>query len=216
MIISAHAKTTKEFLKEADETLFRETENEQRAEWVQNNFITDDTTRLTADANARLTEISTRFAKESKKYKGATAEEKRKLYLLLNNLVLPAPKDKKQNEEMTRLQSELESNYGSAKYCVDGKCRELGELEDTLKDSRKPSELLDAWKGWHDNFKTSKQKYQRVVELGNQGARDLGFKDLADVWKSKYDMSTTDYEKNIDRLWTEVKPLYEQLYCYVG
>jgi peptidyl-dipeptidase A len=74
--------------------------------------------------------MSTRYAKESKSHKGTTLDEKRKLYLLLNGLTLPSPKDPKKNAEMTRLLSELESAYGSGKACNDqGKCRDLEELE---------------------------------------------------------------------------------------
>ncbi|NDG84671.1 MAG: peptidase M2 family protein [Proteobacteria bacterium] len=214
--LSALAGNTGQFLKKVEADLLRETEHEQRTEWVQQNFITEDTTRLTADANATLNELSTRYAKESKSHKGANADEKRKLYLLLNGLTIPSPKDPKKNAEMTRLISELESAYGSGKYCdATGRCRDLQELEEVIKSSRDPKELLDAWNGWHSIAKPMKAKYERIVELGNQGARELGFHDLSDVWMAKYDMSSAQYGKMIDRLWGEVKPLYEQLHCYI-
>jgi len=214
--LSAMAGNTARFLKKVEADLLRETENEQRTEWVQQNFITEDTTRLTADANAKLNELSTRYAKESKSHQGANADEKRKLYLLLNGLTIPSPKDPKKNAEMTRLISELESAYGSGKYCdAAGKCRDLQDLEEVIKKSRDPKELLEAWNGWHTISKPMKAKYARIVELGNQGARELGFRDLSDVWMAKYDMSSARYGEMIDRLWSEVKPLYEQLHCYV-
>jgi peptidyl-dipeptidase A len=84
-----------------------------------------------------------------------------------------------------------------------------------MKNSRNPRELLEAWDGWHATAKSMKPKYERIVELGNQGARELGFHDLSEVWMAKYDMPATQYQKMIDRLWSEVRPLYEQLHCYV-
>jgi peptidyl-dipeptidase A len=204
------------FLKDAEETLRTEAENGQRAEWIMQNFITDDTTRLTADANARLNELSTRYARESRRYKGKSAEEKRKLDLLFNGLIVPAPKSTAKNAEMARLMSELGSMYGSGKTCDSkGNCRDLQVLEEVLKTSRDPAVLLEAWNGWHGIAKPMKAKYERIIELGNEGARELGFKDLSEVWTSKYDMPSAEYEKAVDELWNQVRPLYEQLHCYL-
>lgn len=212
----AQAKSAKEFLKQANESLLSEQISAQRAEWVQTNFITDDTTVIASDANARYTQVGTEFALQSKKYKGATKDEKRQLDLLLAFLNMPAPKDLSKNKEMTRLKSEMESTYGSGKYCnKNGVCKNLQELEDVLAKSRKPAELLEAWEGWRTVSLPMKSKYQKVVELSNQGSRELGFKNLSAFWKSKYDMSEVAFEKDLDRLWGEVKPFYEQLHCYV-
>ncbi len=206
----------REFLKNAEKELRDEAEQGQRAEWIQQNFITEDTTRLTADANAKLNKLSTQYAKDAKKYRGGSAEEKRKLELLFNGLVLPSPKNATRNSEMTRLLSELGSMYGSGKSCdSNGKCRDLQALEEVLKTSRNPSELLAAWKDWHSVAKPMKAKYERIIELGSEGARELGFRDLSEVWTSKYDMPSDQYEKTIDRLWDQVRPLYEQLHCFM-
>jgi len=213
---AAHAKSTADFLKEASQDLERETVNEQRAEWVQNNFITDDTTQLVSDANAKLTQVATQYAIQSKKYKGHTPDEKRQLMLLLNYLTLPAPSDPKKNDEMTKLKAELDGMYGSGKYCNKaGKCFALGELEDVMAKSRNPKELLEAWEGWRTISPPMKKKYQRIVELANEGSRELGFKNLAEFWKVKYDMSDAEYEKSLDKIWTDIKPFYEQLHCYM-
>jgi peptidyl-dipeptidase A len=210
------AESTKTFLKNANQTLLTEQITAQRAEWVQTNFITQDTTILASDANAHYTEIATDYALKSKKFKGSTKDEKRQLNLLLAFLNLPAPKEKAKNLEMTRLKSEMESTYGSGKFCnAKGACKTLQDLESVLAQSRKPAELIEAWEGWRTVSVPMKPKYQRVIELSNQGARELGFKNVADFWKSKYDMPSAAFEKDLDRLWGEVKPFYEQLHCYV-
>jgi peptidyl-dipeptidase A len=58
------------------------------------------------------------------------------------------------------------------------------------------------------------QDYARMVEIGNKGAQELGFKDIADMWLAGYDMPSADMEKTVERLWGQVKPLYDELHCY--
>lgn len=207
---------TADFLKKANDTLAAEQVSAGRAEWIQSNFITEDSTLLASEMNSRYSQLATDFALQSKSYKGATADEQRQLTLLLGFLTLPTPKDSAKSQEMTRLKSELESAYGSGKFCdKKGKCKNLLELEDVIGKSRNPGELLEAWEGWRTVSPPMKAKYERIVALANEGAKELGFKNLAEFWKSKYDMSDADFEKSLDKLWQDVQPFYEQLHCYV-
>lgn len=57
--------------------------------------------------------------------------------------------------------------------------------------------------------------YARLVELANEGARGLGYRDLGVLWRSGYDMPADDFAAEMDRLWAQVRPLYDQLHCYV-
>ena len=57
--------------------------------------------------------------------------------------------------------------------------------------------------------------YMRMVDIGNQGSRDLGFDGLSDLWFSKYDMPAKDFLDETDRVWEDVQPLYEALHCHV-
>lgn len=97
----------------------------------------------------------------------------------------------------------------------DAYCKDLDALSKVLQKSRKPAELLAAWQGWHDNVgKAVRPLFTRYVELANAGARGVGFKNVAEMWKSGYDMPPDQFEKEVDRLWGQVKPLYTQLHCY--
>jgi peptidyl-dipeptidase A len=58
-------------------------------------------------------------------------------------------------------------------------------------------------------------RYARMVELTNEGARELGFHDAGEIWKSQYDMPAEDYEKEVDRLWQQLQPFYASLHAYV-
>jgi len=110
----------------------------------------------------------------------------------------------------------MSGQYGSGQYCDEkGECRDLGALEKVLANSRDYDELLDAWQGWRTISPPFKGKYQRFVELANQGAQDSGYKNLAEQWQSGYDMSTTEFTNEVERLWSQVEPFYEELHCHV-
>src|SRR5690606_2686014 len=94
-------------------------------------------------------------------------------------------------------------------------CRNLNQLSDVLVKSRNYDELLDAWSGWRTVSPAYKKDYARFIEIANKGARAYGFSDLSASWKSGYDMSATDFEQEVERLWSQVEPLYESLHCKV-
>ena len=82
--------------------------------------------------------------------------------------------------------------------------------------NRNPEELKEMWASWHDNVGAPmKTDYVRMAEIGNQGAKELGFADLGAMWRSGYDMPADGFAKLTDKLWLEVKPLYDELHTYV-
>lgn len=208
--------TAKDFLEDVNKVLKEKQLTPALAEWVRATHITDDTTKISSDLTAEFTALATQYALSSKDYKGSNEDENRQLSLLLRSLSMPSPQDEQKNKEMAQLKAEIEGAYGSGKYCkTPNDCKDLQKLEDILAKSRNPQEVLEAWEGWRTVSIPMKAKYQKIVELGNEGAKDLGFKNLADVWKSNYDRSPEDFEKMVDSLWNDVKPFYEQLHCYV-
>ncbi len=189
-----------------------------RTQWVQSTYITVDTESLAAKAYERVIAANMELAKKATRFDRLElpAEVRRKLDLLKLSLVLPAPDNAAERSELTQIAAAMESEYGKGKYCPEeGECRDLGQLSRTLAESRDPAELLEAWVGWRTISPPMRPQYQRFVELGNQGARELGFKDLGAMWRSKYDMPPDDFTAELDRLWDQVRPLYESLHCYV-
>ncbi len=69
--------------------------------------------------------------------------------------------------------------------------------------------------GWHAIGAPMRAKYARFIELQNQGARELGFKDMGAQWRSNYDMTPEQFSAETERLWNQVRPLYESLHTYV-
>ena len=89
-------------------------------------------------------------------------------------------------------------------------CKDIDALSKVLQKSRKPDELLAAWKGWHDNVgKAERPLFARYVELANAGARGVGFEDIASMWRSRLRHARGQFEAETDRLWGQVKPLYD-------
>ncbi|HEV8632163.1 MAG TPA: M2 family metallopeptidase, partial [Thermoanaerobaculia bacterium] len=211
----------KKFLDEAEARLLDLAIESSRAGWVQSNFITYDTQVLAAKANDRLIALTTELAQQGQRFAGLDLppELRRKLDLLKLGLTLPAPADAKKRQELTRIAAGLEAAYGSGKWCPPGKtgedCLDLEELSDILADSRDPAKLREAWVGWHTISPPMKKDFTRYVELANEGARELGFKDLGAMWRSKYDMPPDAFAAEVDRLWGQVKPFYSSLHCYV-
>jgi peptidyl-dipeptidase A len=190
-----------------------------RADWVKSTFITDDTEALAAEANENLIAETTELAEQARRYEKVelSAEAKRKLKLLKLSLTLPAPKDPAERTELTKLTASMEGDYGKGKYCPEGdkgKCLSLTELEEIMGTSRDPEELKKAWLGWHQIAIPIRKDYVRFVELSNKGAKEMGFADTGAMWRSKYDMEPDAFAAEMERLWQQVKPLYDSLYTY--
>ena len=134
-------------------------------------------------------------------------------------LSAPAPDNTAERDELSSLSSSLEGDYGKGKYCreVSGKseCLDINGASNVLSSSRDPKELADVWAGWHRVGAPMRDRYTRFAELSNKGARELGFADTGALWRSNYDMPPDEFAAEVDRLWTQVQPLYMSLHTYV-
>ena len=59
-----------------------------------------------------------------------------------------------------------------------------------------------------------KPHYEQFVALGNEGASGLGYADMGELWRGGYDMSAAELEAETERLWQQVKPMYDELHCH--
>ncbi|WP_299794655.1 M2 family metallopeptidase [uncultured Shewanella sp.] len=189
-----------------------------RAEWIYSNFITEDTAALSAAVGEKQTATSVKLATMAANYTQLPLDEVnlRKLNILRSSLVLPAPLDPEKNAELASISAELNGLYGKGKYCFeDGRCLTQPELSAIMAESQDPAELLEVWKGWREIAKPMRPLFKREVELANEGAKDLGYANLSELWRSQYDMKPDAFSNELDRLWGQVKPLYDSLHCYV-
>ena len=188
------------------------------ASWISSNFITYDSQKVIADYGTRYTLKSLERSREASAFDdlSTSTENRRMLNILKSSFVMPPPLNKELASELSSITTSLEAMYGSGEHCYeDGSCYDLEAFESIIDNSRNPEELLKAWHGWHEIGKPMKPMYMRMVDIGNQGARDLGYKGLSDLWFSKYDMPADDFLNETDRVWEEVKPLYDALHCHV-
>ncbi len=189
-----------------------------RAAWVQATYITHDTEILAAEANERYVAAGVDLATQAARFSGLDLpyDTARKLNRLRTGLTMPAPNDPAKTAELSQIAARLESTYGRGQYCrEDGECLSLSDMERVLAESRDADELLDVWTGWRTVSPAMRDDYARLVELMNEGARDLGFADVGALWRSGYDMDPDAFADELDRLWGQVRPLYEGLHCYV-
>lgn len=190
------------------------------AQWLSSTYINDDSQLLSAKANERYLAQLNSWIEQSRRFEGQkmAPETARAIRLLKLSTAMPPPKDPAKLAELTQIVTRMEGMYGAGEVCTgEGAartCRQLGDLEEVLRSNRDYDAQLAAWRGWHTISPPMRKDYTRFVELANDGARNLGFADAGEMWRSGYDMSPAEIAAETDRLWTQVKPLYEQLHCY--
>ncbi|WP_157216907.1 M2 family metallopeptidase [Flavisphingomonas formosensis] len=206
------------FVADAEKQLAADSVLNARAQWINETYITDDTDAIAAEFGARSTELGVRLAKEAARFddaKNLSEDTRRKLGLLKLGVVLPAPDTPGAADELSKITTRLTSTYGKGRGTLKGK--EIGgsDIEAAMGSDRNPAELKEMWTSWHDGVgKPMKQDYVRMVQIANKGAVELGYKDVGAMWRSGYDMPPEEFARLMDRLWTQVRPLYEQLHCY--
>lgn len=215
----ATAADAEKFITDAEKRLLDLNVKFSKADWEKSTNITPATEAASAAANEELIAATTELAEQTRRFDGLqlSPDVERKMKLLKLSLTLPAPKNDAERKEITTLAASLEGAYGKGKYCPDGekgKCLSLGDMEEILANSRNPEELKRIWVGWHKVSAPYRKDYVRFVELSNKGAKEMGFKDTGAMWRSKYDMEPDAFAAEMERLWQQVKPLYDSLYTY--
>jgi peptidyl-dipeptidase A len=219
----------KAFIEETEKALLKLWVERERASWVKATHITHDTELIAARAEVAVMKFVAEHAQEAKKYSKLKLDPTtaRKFHLLRQALTLPAPSDAALRDKLAATASAMESLYGKGKWCetTDGgakdggaKCLTLGALAGelaTVATAKDDKRLLQVWKGWRGISKPMRAKYIEYVKLANRGAAEMGFADVGAMWRSNYDMKPEAFAKEIDRLWGQVRPLYEQLHCLV-
>ena len=218
------ADDAKRFIAEVDRRLKDLSFEDSEAQWVNSTYETGDTDDLTAHADDRALGYLGDAIVAAKRYDGVAMDPDTARQFKLLRLSAPflPPNDPDKRLEMTKTAADMQSMFATGKYCPQGpaSCRDLEQLQAVLADPANYTPkgygaMLDAWQGWHQVAKPMRDDYARFVTLANLGARDSGYENVADVWQSGYDMPAKDFAATTDRLWTQVKPLYQALHCYV-
>lgn len=209
------------FAKEADRTLKELWVSSGRAQWDYATDITDEHAAVVQEREEKSMAYNSEVVKKAAAFKdtpGMSPEVARQIKLLRLGGVAPAPDDAAKRKELAALLTDMEGAYGKGEYCKEGDCRDLGKLEADLSQGSKDADWdkqLDAWLGWRTISPDLRPKYTRFVELTNEGAQEIGYTDLSELWRGGYDMEPAAFDAEVERLWQQVKPLYEQLHCHV-
>lgn len=189
-----------------------------RAGWVQQTNINDDTDAIAAKAGERFAlryNEAVLGARRFDKLKMPPALARKYMLLKLNG----TPTDPKLVAELSQVSVELGGMYGKARYCPPGAeaaaCLGIEKIGVRMAKSRDPQELLSLWTGWHAISPPMRDKFSRLVELSNLGAREFGFKDAGELWRSGYDMTPAAFSAELEATWQQLQPLYRELHAYV-
>jgi peptidyl-dipeptidase A len=203
-----------------------------QVQWVNNTYLTDDTDAIAAKVGTEGTEMSVKYATEAAKYQaipGLSYDTKRKLDFLRGGLVLPAPTKPGAANELNTIATKLNSDYGKGKGTLRGKPingsdieAAMGRIKDEPAQGDKPmipangpDQFKEMWASWHDNVGAPmREDYAKMVAIANEGAKELGYADVGAMWRSQYDMPADEFAALTDKLWAQVKPLYDQLHCF--
>ena len=208
----------RQFIADVEKDLFDLSVIGGRAQWVNATYITDDTDALAAYFGTISTEKGVQYAKKAAEYSkvaGLDADTARKLNILRGALVLAAPSTPGAAAQLNEITTRLQSAYGKGRATLDGKTITGDEAEERMGTLRDPAKTKEVWTSWHENVgRPMRADYTQMVEIANQGAKELGYADTGAMWRSQYDMTPEEFSAMYDRLWAEMKPLYDQLHCY--
>jgi len=215
---AAPTESADEFVARVNSELIELRREGDAAGWVRATYLTGDTAILSSLARERFAKWHSNTVVAALQYDAGelSPDTRRAIDLLKLGTSLPTPNDAAKRRELTQIATELTGMYGAGKYCrSDGDCISGTELEGLMQELRDYDELLDLWQGWRTISPPMRDKYRRYVELANEGANELGYGDLGEMWRAGYDMSPGEFKAEAGRLWEQVKPLYDELHCHV-
>ena len=205
----------KEFLKKYNnETRHADYKSTVRS-WNYATNITDYNSKLKTNASLAFSEFYKGMRENASKFDVSklSYDTKRQIQFITSSAT---PKDEAVLRRVTELESTMEGIYSTGKVKDgDGKMLALNpDLYGILATSRDYDRLQFAWKGWRDAVGPKlRPLYKEFVKLKNQGARDNGWKNIGEYWRSWYEVD--DLQSMVEGFWNKLKPLYEELHAYV-
>jgi len=211
----------KQWVKDMDPKLRKLQVDASVAEWTNETDITKEHEAATAKAGEIASVEITKMVKEARKFdpiKDKLDPDTKRQLMLLTFQAQPSPDDPKKAAELAETATQMTSLYGKGVCTKTGdkeSCQDVEVFSKQLQKERDPAKLLKTWQTWHDGVgHAERDLFVKYVGLANEGAKGIGFKDVAELWQANYDMPADKFAPEVDRLWNQVKPLYTQLHCY--
>ena len=205
------------FIADAEERLAAMSRRSSQIAWAYQTDITTENEQANAAISAEQTALRVDLANATKRYQDLDLPPvlQRKMDILRGGITIPAPSRDGAAQELAELETALASAYSTGKIEFRGETVPQSETEILMRELEDPAALEEVWTKWRDNAKPMRDDYAAMVELANAGARELGYADAGQMWRSGYDMDPDQFAAEVDRLWAQVRPLYENLQCHV-
>ena len=207
------------FVSAAETRLLALREEATRTAWFRETSLDGVTSEAAASAAAALTAAAAELARGAARFDGLdlSAPTARKLTLLKTTPPTVAPDHAGFEAELADILAELELTYSAGAYCsaAGHDCLDRNGLERTVAELRDTDQLLDLWHEGRAIASTMQSRYERLVAIANAGAVELGYADAGERWRSVYGLPPDVLPTELERLWNQVRPLYESLHCHV-
>ncbi len=213
----ASVEQARQFLQQAEAELDELFYRSALVNWDYATNITEENEARVAQVDAELTRKMVDLANATKEFQGVelAGDERRMLDILSRGITIPAPSVEGAADRLAEINTRLASTYSKSGIEFEGQSVAQDQTELLMRTLDNPEQLEEVWSKWRQSTQVMKQDYAAMVSIANQGARELGFADVGQMWRSGYDMDADAFVAETDRLWGQVKPLYNQLHCYV-
>jgi len=198
-----------------------------RAQWVASTDVSEEHTGMRTGAettfsafagNAVIIERARALLEREDELDEITARQLR----FMLELAASAPMT---NPELARARVQAESAQSARldgfQFCLArdeaGECTQpvvTNDIDQVLVDSRDLDDRLNAWRASKEVGPTLRDGLIQLQGLRNGVAREMGYEDFFQFQVSNYGMSTAEMMELLDRLITEVRPLFEQVHCW--
>lgn len=203
------------FLRDAEERLERLLFEATLAAWEASVNSSDVTEARTTAADVALSNENVRLAITAQGLSSSAPEDQRKL-LLLRLWASGQNKDRQAALRRAELVRQMDNHYEQTPVTVDPNSSPMSRIaiEREVRTERNPERLRRLWEGWYDTTGPQRQRYLEYTDLLNQGARDSGLNNAAEVSLAAYEVDPATFERELQALWDEVRPLYRLLHAY--
>ncbi|KAI0233168.1 Angiotensin-converting enzyme [Lamellibrachia satsuma] len=198
------------------------------ASWAYSTNLTEHNQNVSLVANAKVSAFEKKEVQSASRFpwKNFTDPLVRREFAKITNMgnsILPAD----ELGRLHKLRAQMQQIYSTARVCdkpgdTSGQCYPLDpDVTNLMATSVDWDELLWAWVGWRNvTGREMPELFEQFVSLQNRAARTNGYADQGAYLRSEYQEDGSvadpgyDFERDIERLWREVRPLYEQLHAY--
>ena len=207
------------FVAGAEARLFALRREAWQSAWLRETSADSAAAAAAAAAGRALTAAAAELARGAARFDGLDlpAATARKLTILKTMPVTVAPDHPALAEELADIRAALERTYRAGAYCYGAgeDCEDRAALQRTVAGLRDTDRLLDLWDDGRALASSMRSRYERLVELANAGAVELGHADAGERWRSAYGLPADALRAELERLWGQVRPLFESLHCLV-